>query len=192
MRYALQETVQKFMAEGEYCMGNGKFETGSLTRGKELKGEILCKILSENKVMKGFQYKVGMNVDVNALALKGDYGTGLHFCFVRDICNYLDDGTKLALVSVPDGEDVYVGDGMFRTHRLKIKKLMPLHEVETWDYLYKNGADITVEDNVAIRWAVAKGYLEVVKYLHKNGADIMAGQNFTVRYAAFKSEAKRS
>lgn len=165
-------------------MKDTKFETGTIIKGKDLKDCILCKVLSRNMVMRGFRYKAGMNEDVNPLAMEGNYGTGLHFCLIKDICYYLDYGTKLAAVSIPDEEDIYVGDDWFRTHRLYIEKVMMLYKVGTWKYLYTNGLDITVGDNWAVKWAAEKGYLKVVRYLHRNGADITADGNHAARWAA--------
>ncbi len=165
-------------------MKNGKFDVGTIIKGKGLKGEILCKVISEDMVMRGFQYKMGMNEDVQPMATKGSCAAGLHFCFIQNVCEYLPYGSKLALISIPDDEDVYVDNNKFRTHKLDIKRIMLFGEVETWMYLCKNGADVTARDNNAIGWASENGYLEVVKYLHENGADVTAEDNYAVRYAA--------
>lgn len=123
-------------------------------------------------------------MDVKRLAVKGSCKAGLYFCLIKDICEYLDYGTKLAVVKVADNEDVYVDRGKFRTHRLEIQKMMPLSGTAAWKYLYENGADITVCDNYAVRWAASWGCLEVLKYLHKNGADITASSNEPVCWAS--------
>ncbi len=164
-------------------MKNGKFIEGTLIKGKDLKGEILCKVISEDMIMQGFQYKMGMNEDVKPLATRGSCKAGLHFCLIKDVYWYLGYGSKLALISIPDDDDVYVDDDKFRTHRLDIKKIMPLGEVATWMYLCKNGLDVTAGNN-AVRYAVKNRYLEVVEYLHQNGEDITADDNYAVRLAA--------
>ena len=171
------------MAKGENGMKNGKFLEGTLIKGKDLKGYILCKVLSEDMVMQGFQYKMGLNEDVKPLATEGSCEAGLHFCLIKDVYRYLCFGSKLALISIPDDEDVYVDDDKFRTHRLDIKKIMHFGEVAAWVYLHQNGADITAGDNHAVKWAAGNGYLEVVKYLHQNGADITAYDNYAVKWA---------
>ena len=163
---------------------NGGFKEGTVIKGEDLKGHILCKIISRDMVMNGFQYKMGMNTDVKQLAVKGSCKAGLHFCLIKDICNYLHYGSDLALVGIPDDEDVYVDMDVFRTHRLEIRKIMPISGTAAWKYLCENGADITVWDNDAVRRAARNGYLETVKYLHENGADITADDNYAVRYAA--------
>ncbi len=165
-------------------MKNGKFIEGTLIKGKDLKEEILCKVISEDMVMRGFQYKMGMNEDVKPLVTEGNCKVGLHFCLIEDVSRYLGYGSKLALISIPDDEDVYVDDNKFHSHKLDIKKIMQLDEVETWMYLCKNGLDVTAGNNNAVRWVARNGYLEVVEYLYENGADITAEDNEAVRWAA--------
>jgi ankyrin repeat protein len=43
--------------------------------------------------------------------------------------------------------------------------------------LVENGADVTADDNIAVRWAGSEGHLDVVKYLVSVGADIKNGRN---------------
>ena len=87
-------------------MQNDKFIEGTVMKGKDLKGYTLCKILSEDMKLRGFQYKIGMNEYVKPNILGGDYREGFRFYLIEDICRYLSHGTKLAMVSVPDEEDV--------------------------------------------------------------------------------------
>ena len=165
-------------------MDNRKFTEGSVIKGKDLMDCILCKILSEDMLMQGFQYKMGMNEDIKPLAMSGSCGAGLHFCLVKDVGRYLDYGNKLAVVSIPDEEDVYVDDRKFRTHRMVIETVMPFGETAAWEYLYEHRADITADSNYAVKWAAGNGHLEVVKYLYEHGADIMAWDNYAIRKAA--------
>lgn len=51
-------------------------------------------------------------------------------------------------------------------------------------YLVSQGADITADDNYAVKWSSVFGRLDVVKYLVEHGADITADDNFAVRYAS--------
>lgn len=74
-----------------------------------------------------------MNKDVKSVEMKGRSVAGLHFCLVKDICNYLWFGTKLALVNAFD--DVYVDDGKFCTHRIVIEAVMPFGKTATLEVL---------------------------------------------------------
>lgn len=78
------------MMKGEKEMLNRKSKKGTVVKGKKLKGKILCKVLSEDMKMRGFQYKMGLNEDVKQLSLEGNCETGLHFCFIKDIWHFLD------------------------------------------------------------------------------------------------------
>lgn len=165
-------------------MKNKKIKSGKVIKGKDLKGLPLCKILSEDMAMQDFQYRIGMNEDINPLALRGSFGEGLSFSTAEHVCGYLNFGTKLAVVTVPDDEDVYVNGVDFRTHRLEVEEVLPLSKKEAWEYLVSNGADIKKGNGRAVRWAAQNGYLEIVKYLHENGADITADNDYAVRAAA--------
>ena len=159
---------------------NMNLEIGSMVKGKYLKDMVLCKVVTEDMNMRGFQYKLGLNEDTQPLVTKGSCEAGLHFAEMKDICNFLDYGTKLAIVSVPDEEPVYVDNGKFRSHKLIIEKVMDLWTIDTWQYLCKNGIDIADY----VRWATENGHLDVVKYLHENGADITDRDNEAVICAA--------
>jgi len=56
--------------------------------------------------------------------------------------------------------------------------------LDTIKTLIKNKADISAEDNQAVRWASFGGHLEVVKFLVENKADISARDNYAVRMAS--------
>lgn len=161
-----------------------KFKTGQIIKGNTLKGCTLCKILSGTMIMRKFQYQIGMNVDTKPFDLSGECEYGLHFSLVQDVLYDLDYGTQLAVISIPDDEDVYVENLEFRSHRLILERVMPLREVSTWKYLLENGVDIKTDNNCAIRFASERGYIDLVKFLHENGADITAYDNYAVRYAA--------
>lgn len=58
-------------------------------KGKDLKGKVLVKVLSEDLSMRGFQYTLGKNVDINTLFETDKCAEGLHFCEAKDVINYL-------------------------------------------------------------------------------------------------------
>lgn len=95
-------------------MKDGKFKAGTIIKGKDLKGYVLCKVVENN----------GKDTDSHIM---GNNISELHFCLIQDICNYMcsyiDYGTYLAIVEIPDNEDVYVYDDRFSTHRVNIKTI---------------------------------------------------------------------
>lgn len=165
-------------------MEKRKWKEGTLIKGEELKDEILCKIMSENMVMKGFQYKIGMNEDTKPLAVKGRCKTGLHFCCINHILNYLGYGINLVVVRVSDEENVYVDNRKFRTHRLEVRQVMPLYEAATWEYILNHVPEFTEKMGSLLVWAADRGYLEVVKYFHQKGVDIASHDNLAIVWAA--------
>lgn len=127
----------------------GKFREGTVIKGKDLKGYTLYKILSGDMEMCGIQYKLGLNEDTGLHGIDWANGSGLSFCLARDICCFLPCGEILALVSIPEKEDVYV-------HRKVIEKTVWMDEIlnsgEAWESLMLNGTDITADGNCAVRF----------------------------------------
>lgn len=185
-------------------------KTGTVIKGKELKGCKLCKVLSEKMKMKGFQYQIGLNEDINPLETQGTCETGLHFILLENVLDFLNFGTKLAIINVSDNEDIYVDGNTFRSHKLTIEKVMSFSEVNTWQFLEQNNVNIIDENNIvyvselgylnvlkylhasgtnikncvnAIISASRNGHLEVIKYLHKNGVNINAYDNYAMKCA---------
>ena len=169
-------------------MNNRNFKEGTIIKGYELKNYMLCKVLPDDRVMRRFQYKIGMNEDVTPFNITGRHKSGLRFCFAGDICSYLDNGTELALITIPDDEDVYVGHGWLSAYRIVIEKIISLNEVlgraDGWECLMLNGTDITAVNNYAVAWVAKNGYLDAVKFLYANGADISADSSRALRWAA--------
>jgi ankyrin repeat protein len=56
--------------------------------------------------------------------------------------------------------------------------------IEVVKLLIGAGADVTADDNEAIRFASENGHIEVVKLLIDNGADVTADDNYAIRYAS--------
>jgi len=52
------------------------------------------------------------------------------------------------------------------------------------EYLLEQGADLHAENDEPLRWAAAKGYLEIVKYFVEQGADLHADNDFALQLAA--------
>ena len=52
------------------------------------------------------------------------------------------------------------------------------------EYLDRKGADMTANNNLAVRLAAKRGRLDIVKFLHKNGTDITANNNEALSFAA--------
>lgn len=165
-------------------MKKKKFKSGTIIKGKNLKGVILCEVLPDDMEINEHTYQMGENIDKIPLNVNVLSGAGL-FCYhIKHIFEYLDWGNHLAIIEIPDDEDVYVDDDKFRTHRLIVKEIMSLKEISTWKYLGVHKIDIKSNQNKAIRHTAKEGYLDIVKYLYKRGADITDYNNEAIRLAA--------
>ncbi|MCK9596251.1 ankyrin repeat domain-containing protein [Candidatus Pacearchaeota archaeon] len=59
------------------------------------------------------------------------------------------------------------------------------NNIQEVKYYIENGYNIHVEDDLALRWAAEKGYLDIVKYLIGHGANIHAENDSPLWFAAF-------
>jgi ankyrin repeat protein len=58
------------------------------------------------------------------------------------------------------------------------------NNLEFVEFLIKNGVDIHINNDIAIRTACEKGFFEITKFLLENGANIHANDEYCIRYAA--------
>lgn len=146
------------------------------------------KILKEDLRHHGFQYKEGLNVDTKKFDPSQKYGGGLFFTDGKSIFSFLDRGTKIADVTIPDGEPVVSVDSFgtkkYKAHRIELSNIRDLYTVETFKQLIAAGADIHVCEDYALRCAAYNGHIEVVKYLITAGADIHACEDEALSSAA--------
>lgn len=148
---------------------------GSLIKGKDLKGCILCKTLSTDMVSNKYfpyEYIIGMNEDTYPLDTTNEDGHGLHFNFMPCTLFAYGTGSLLAFVEVPDDEDVYVGRRSciqefieFRSRRLIVKSVMSLNAPETWEYLFHLGYKLDTISCSEIHYLAYMGYVDALKYV---------------------------
>lgn len=163
-------------------MKNKKFEEGTVIKGKDLKGYTYGGVLRMKLPITEIQDQPKMD-ESEELTIKE---TGFQFYPIQDICDYLTGRVWIAIVEIPDDEDVYVDKKGFHANNLILKEVMSLNEISTWKYLVENGADITASDDFPLRYAASFGNIEVIKYLHENGADLTVGCNHMLNMAAEK------
>lgn len=146
------------------------------------------KILKEDLRHHGFQYKEGLNVDTKRFNPSQKYGGGLFFTDEKSIFSFLDCGTKIADVTIPDGEPVVSVDSFgtkkYKAHRIVLSNIRELYTVETFKQLIAARADIHVWNDYALRCAAYNGHHEIVKCLVEAGADIHACEDEALRFAA--------
>jgi len=102
----LQDLINKLKSENNYETGTTKFENGLISSIKISDGkDIFYKYINKNNVMRGFEYKTGLNIDKQKFDfdLKGICSPGLYFSNIESISNFTDYGSELWKIAVPEG-----------------------------------------------------------------------------------------
>ncbi len=171
------------------------------------------KILKDDLKHHDMQYKEGLNTDINGFDSKPCCGGGLFFSDAKHIFEFLDYGTKIAEVEIPDGVDVIQVSTKFKAHSIILKNIRVIDlgaikelvkqesdvhtrgglvlewasehgHLEIVKYLAEQGVDIHADDNCALIWAAKCGHLEIVKYLVEQGSDVQADDNYALELAS--------
>ena len=109
--------------------------------------------------------------------------SGLYYCEAKYIFEYLNYGDKLCRVTIPENAQVVKVSKKFKADRIIIEEMLPLSDVNTWEYLVEHGSNVHTDNEWALRWAAGEGHLEVVKYLIERGADIHAHNDYSLYWA---------
>lgn len=173
-------------------MENNKFVGGTVIKGRDLKDQILCKVLLRNMSVNqayAFQYHVGLNEDTFPLNTKNsECGHGLHFVCMEGLKEIMSDGTLLAFVEVPDDEDVFVIKRSlhfeFRTHRLIVKSVMDLSSASTWDYLFSLGYSVSGWYSGEAMYLAGRGYLDAFRIIWEKVTYVSQHVNEMLREAS--------
>ena len=149
--------------------------------------EIYYKITNETECHNGYQYVDGLNIlDKKFEPVGSCVASGLYFTTAKYIFKYLDHGCYLREVTLPvDCQFVRDPSGNnFRADKIILGKKYNLTDISTYQMLLKNGADIHVDHDNALRWASQKGYLDIVIFLVENGANIRADDTDALKVAS--------
>ena len=134
----------------------------------------------------GFTYQEGLNKDTQAFDPNPTCEDGLFFAS-KDILAFLEKGTLIAEVEVPENEkfvQVTVGQTQkFKARKIILTNIRPLTS-EMLQMLIAEGADIHAGNDYALLWSAVNGHLEGVKYLVEQGADIHADDDYALRWSA--------
>lgn len=147
----------------------------SIVKGKKFKNVPIFKILPENRKamgygsevddsdpnFKGFQYQLGLNVDTNEFN-SGFYGSGLYFAGVDDIEEYMYTyGDTLAVLRIPEDEQVVVGYKKYHSHSVIVEDFMSLENEETWQMLVDYGFRFRSNSTITL-YHIIKNHIECV------------------------------
>ncbi|AZL89260.1 ankyrin repeat protein [Megavirus baoshan] len=113
----------------------------------EINQNMLVKIINEEWNHSGFKYKLGTNILIesfndNKSKLCGP--GGLYYIYLKEIINYYNYGTNLALVSLPENDPdlkfIFLGK-KFRANKINIDKVFSLFDINTYKKFNLNISD---------------------------------------------------
>jgi len=144
------------------------------------------KILNEKENHHGLQYHDGLNEDPLPFRPYGYCEPGGIYFAREDILAFLDYGPWIRKVTLPEGEPVYENPGLPKKWKAKRVILGPRRRInlQVIKELVEEGADIHVNLEFPLRWAVMNGHLDIVKYLVEEGADIHVFNDCALKLAA--------
>lgn len=141
------------------------------------------KILHEDLYHYGMQYHLGLNEDVKPFNPESECDSGLFFTDKEHVLDYLcyNHGTKLAVIEIPEGEQIVnIGD-VYKAHRIVIKEIQNLWTAENYEWMQNNFNNNTY----LFRCACRNGALDFAKWLYTNfkNIDIHAFNEYAFRSA---------
>jgi len=145
------------------------------------------KIFNDTHKHNGMLYKKGLNTDsipFNSNPNDSCVPGGLYFSDKDNICEFLDSGVFIREIEIPKNEVIVTDYNKYRSHSIILKKKHDLRQVNTWKWMIKQGINIHVYDDLALRVASDAGNLKVVKFLVEKGADIHAYNDLALRHAS--------
>ena len=142
------------------------------------------KILRENLIHHGYTYHEGLNEDSNPFDPVPNCRGGLFFSDEKEVLGFCNYGTKIAEVTIPDGEAIVsVGEG-YKAHRIILGQIRELWTKGTLEWIISCGADIHADDDYALYQAAKNGHLEVTKLLLEYRADVHADDDYALCLAS--------
>ena len=141
------------------------------------------KILPEDLICRGFQYKEGLNIDTNTID-ENECSYGLHFSNAEHILGFCGYGSMIAEVELPEDAIVYHFDDKSKADKIILKNIRPLWSVETIEALIQEGVDFEFFKNSMFYEAAKNGYLDIVKFLIEHGVNIHENNDYILRWAS--------
>lgn len=94
------------------------------------------KVLNEELNHKGFQYRMGLNIDTEEFNPSGSCESGgLYFTTKEHLCKFLDYGIYIAEVYIPFDAEVYKDpdEDKYKANKIIIAKITPIFESPLWE-----------------------------------------------------------
>lgn len=146
------------------------------------------KILNEEEIHYSMQYRTGLNVDIQPFNPSGDCKPGGVYFSREDILAFIDFGPWIREVKLPKDGQIYENPGTPKKWKADKVILGRKYKItpKLIEKLIKEGANIHVNDDLALQWASGNGHLEIVRLLIENGANIHAKNDYALRWASEK------
>lgn len=122
------------------------------------------KILNKNITHNGYKFETSLNIDSLPWNPDPDCSPGgFYFTTAEYVWDFIDHGSLLAEIEVPQGIEISVGEHKRKAHQIIIKNIRELWDLDTIKYLVEHGAP--ADDPWALRSAARCGHHDIVKYL---------------------------
>jgi hypothetical protein len=104
--------------------------------------------------------------------------SNIMFCTAEDILSFVHIGKWIAEIFVPDDAKMYSvhsyssGMEIFESDKVHIGKIIPLWQIETFEKLIEQGADLKKHELSLLRMVSELGKTDILKYFKAKGLDI--------------------
>jgi hypothetical protein len=144
-----------------------------------------CKVLKDDLIHYNFTYTLGLNIDPMPFNPSGSCESGgLYYTTIDNIAYYINVGTKLGFVSIPEDAQVYKdpeGNDKWKADKIIIDKIIELRDFEGWndekycmDAVKKNGYCLQYVKNqipdICLEAVRQDGY--ILKYVEKQTPEL--------------------
>lgn len=143
-------------------------------------------ILPKNLTVEGFQYHEGVNIIPDDIIWElnkqhedydgphGNYDENYEYYFsdAEHILAYCCCGDLIAEVEVPEDATLYDYNDKKIADTIILKNIKPLWNLDVFDQLVQEGADIRENEYAALRYASKNGYSDIVQYLVEQGPNV--------------------
>jgi ankyrin repeat protein len=145
------------------------------------------KIINKELKHHNMQYREGLNICNEEFNPSGSCTSGGMYFAREDILVFLNYGCYLFEVELLEDSRIYE-DPCFYTKKWKTDKFILKNKreinLDIIKHLAKEGANIRVDNDLPLNWAVKNEHFDVVKYLVEQGANIHIGNDYPLCWAA--------
>lgn len=99
----------------------------------------------------------------------------------KNVLEYLIHTRSLCMATIPtdalgNRHLIELPDGRIRTNMLEIINIYDMHKIETFEFLKKLGANLRINREAPLKWALSNGLVDIAEFLIGEGAQMAALQ----------------